>query len=314
LRKRARAAAALAAAACLSACATPAGIPELAGLAPFVWPRAGQLSLITCRWEPALPIGVRLEGATREEQTAAESALRAIAGAGLGLRFLAAPAEHAQLTIAFADGPLERASGSPAAGRTIADCALQADGRAELAAARIEIARQVPTARGALRSPEREELLGTLVHELGHALGWSGHARRGDPLLDAAPEAARRAGAALLAGTPLDSPGLRALYARPSGEALLRAPVTAAQTQLVDRLARLAAENALAGPYLRSGDVAARVFWRDPRTRLEYGLQILEPAKLLRDPRSLRVAPEARARRALPRSRDAVSGDAPASR
>lgn len=295
---------ALAAALATLACVAPAGAPTLAGITPFVWPRAGQLTLMTCRFEPRLPIGFLLEDATREEQTAAELALRAWEDAGLGLRFLAAPAEHAQLTIAFRDGPLARASGKPAAGRTIADCKLAGE-RAELAAARVELARGVPAPRGGVRSPSREELLGTLVHELGHALGWSGHARRGDPALDAAPEVLRRTGAALLAGGSLDSPALRALYAMPSGEALARVAVTPAQTQLVDRLARLAAAHALDGPFLRTGDVAARVFWRDSHSGAEYGLQILDPARLLRAPESLRVAPEARARRALPRSRDA---------
>jgi hypothetical protein len=280
------------------------GPSGLAGLHPYVLPRAGRVTLLTCRFDPALPIGVALEpGATREEGTATDAALRAWEGAGLGVHFVDAPADHAQIEVAFRDEPLTRADGSAAAGRTVADC--RVGERIELADARVEIARSWQ-ARGGPRAPTREELIGTLVHELGHALGWSGHARRGDLALDAAPEAARRTGERVLAGETLDSPALRALYAVPAGTPLADVAVTPAQTQLVDRFAAVAVRHKLEGPYLRTGDVAARVFWRDPSDASEYGFAVLDLPKVLRNPEKIEIAPEVRARRALPRSRDAA--------
>ncbi len=274
---------------------------EAAGPLPFVWPREGIVSLMTCRFETAQPIGIALESATREDETAVDTVLRAWERAGLGVRFIAAPSEHAQLAIAFRDEPL------PDGGRALADCQLNG-ARAELARARVEIARHVADARAgssAVRTLAREELLGVLARETGRALGFSGAARPGDPLLVGSLTDAARLGAAIREGTRLASPLLSALYARPSGSLVSRAAAEPpAATRPIDRLAALALANGLEGPFLRTGTQAGRVFWRDPMTGDEYGAQIVSPARLLRTPGRVVLALEPRARRALPRSRD----------
>jgi len=274
------------------------------GYLPFVWPRNGVVSLLLCRFDTARPIGVYAERATPEESTALTRALRAIEEGGLGIRFLEAPREHAQIQLAFGSEP------SVLGARSVVECKLGATGDApavEIARARIEIARTVATARGAARPLAREELLGVLARELGRALGFSGAAPARDPIGARSLADARRIGAALRSGAALDSPALRALYARASGSELASAPAEPPlATRPVDRLARLAETHGLDGPYLRTSADAARVFWRDAASGDEYGAQILAPARLMRAPGRIAVALEPRARRSLPRSRDAA--------
>ena len=271
---------------------------DLSGLIPFVWPRDGSVTLMTCRFETALPIGFAVENATREERYDAEAVLRAWERASLGVRFIAAPIADAQLAIAFGDEPAAEA------GRSFADCQLNGE-RAELASARVEIARNAAGVRGAARALSQDERLGVLAREVGRALGWSGSASAGDPLRVSRLATAARVGAAVRAGAPLTSPALSALYAQASGSVIARA--TAARplaTRPVDRLAVLAAAHQLEGPFLRTGVEAGRVFWRDRTSGEEYGALVVAPARLVRAPGRVTLALEPRARRALPRSRD----------
>ncbi len=298
-----RVALALAAAALALAvgCAVRPAVPEAprdaAGRVPFVWPRDGAVAWLACRFEPARPIGFVVAGATREEATAAEAALRAWERAGLGLRFLEAPRADAQLEIAFGDAAL------PGAGRTVADCRLDGE-RAEIARARIEIARSLAgSGRGAARALAREELLGVLAREVGHALGWMGAAPARDPVGARTAHDLARVGDGIRSGAAFDSPALRALYVEPSGAVLARSPaVPSAATRPLDRLAALARANGFVGPFLRAGAGAGRVYWSDPRTGDEYGAQVFSVGP---SPGHVRIALESRARRALPRSRDA---------
>jgi hypothetical protein len=144
------------------------------------------------------------------------------------------------------------------------------------------------------------------VHELGHALGVAGHAPDPADALSASPEAARRAGARALAGEPVASPALAALYARAPGELLASARTEEWRTAELDRLARLARANELDGPYLRAADAAGRIFWRDARGR-EWGFLVAGLAQLARDPAQLLLLPEASTRGALPRRKDPVT-------
>src|SRR5690606_24658305 len=85
------------------------------------------------------------------------------------------------------------------------------------------------------------------------------------------------------------------------------------RTDLVDRMARLAEQHGLEGPFVRVGEQAGRIFWRDARGA-EYGLMIVRLRELLRDPRQLAVFPEPRTRAALPPERDLRPDGAPARR
>jgi hypothetical protein len=76
-------------------------------------------------------------------------------------------------------------------------------------------------------------------------------------------------------------------------------------------MARLAETNQLDGPFVRVGESAGRIFWRDPKG-LEYGLVIGHTRDALHDPAKLVVVPESRVRQSLGRGRDlpcAAAGD-----
>jgi hypothetical protein len=168
-------------------------------------------------------------------------------------------------------------------------------------AASIDVARRTPPDwRGRDRPLTPEERTGALIHELGHALGVAGHAASSEDPLAASPEAARRAGARALAGAPIASPSVAALYAQAPGEVLASAPLEEWRTIELDRLARLAEAHQLDGPYLRAGEAVGRIFWRDGQGR-EWGFLVAGLAQLARDPTQLLLLPEASTRGALPR-------------
>jgi hypothetical protein len=286
-----------------AACAAPAPRDALRAR-PYVFATGGEVELLACRFTEDAPLGVWLApGASASEAHVLDAALASLEGVAPGVRFLRTGEGAASLRIRFVDAPVARADGTLGAGRTIADCRLGAPGaRAALVVAELEIARTTPPGwRGGPRPLAAEELAGALLHELAHALGAAGHAPRGDPLLDAAPEAARRLGRRALAGEKTASPTLAALYARPPGDVLARAPVDPRRTRELDRFARLAAANGLDGPYLRAGDVSGRIFWRDGAGR-EWGFLVTDLAALARDPARLLLLPEAATRAALPRA------------
>jgi hypothetical protein len=292
-----------AAAALALACAT-AGAPERAWREhPYVWASEGRVELLACRWTLDAPVGVALAGpATAAEEHALAAALRSVEAALPGLRLVRAPAGAAAIRVAFEDAPVARADGTLGRGRTVADCRLGAGGAyAALVAASVTVSRRAPPDwRGRERVLSAEESAGALVHELGHALGVAGHAPAADDALAASADASRRAGLRALAGQPVASAALAALYARAPGERLASAQTEAWRTAELDRLARLAAAAGLDGPYLRASDAAGRIYWRDAQGR-ELGFLVPGLAQLARDPTRLLLLPEASTRGALRR-------------
>jgi hypothetical protein len=156
--------------------------------------------------------------------------------------------------------------------------------------------------RGKSRDLTPDELAGTVLHELGHALGFQGHVRRGDSVMVAEVERIPRAGKALLAGERFGDATLQALYALPNGAVVWREPVEPNRTELVDGMGRLAEQHGLDGPFVRVGEGAGRIFWRDA-SGAEYGIVVPKVRETLRDPSKLRVIAEPRARRSLPTER-----------
>jgi len=280
------------------------GSPERAfRTRPYVWASEGRIELSSCRWLLTEPIGVALAAdASPEEEHILALVLAAYEQALPGLRFLRVPGGAAAISVHFLAAAVKEASGALGSGRSVVDCRLGVAGaRAALVAAKLEIARRAPPDwRGRESGLTPEERAGTLAHELAHALGAPGHATdRDDPLVDA-PEALRRTGARVLAGQPIASATLTALYARPPGELLQSAAVEEWRTAELDRLRRLASQHQLDGPYLRAGDAVGRIFWRDPRGR-EWGFLVAGLDELAEDPSQLLLLPEANTRNALPR-------------
>lgn len=284
-------------------------------------PAAGRVTLFYCRWPDDAPIPVSLPpDATPDERRALELALRAWEGAGLGIRFLPlADGAAAAIEIRYADAPIESGAGRDT-GSAVVDCRIaplsqQGDAgsvvrEARLVSARLRLARTTGGGMQKVRPLAPAEQAGLALHELGHALGFAGHVRRGESVMAAEVEKIPRSGRALLAGEPFRDPAVRALYRLASGAVLSRTPVEPWRTDLVDRMARLAEDNALDGPFVRVGESAGRVFWRDAKG-VEYGLVVVRLREVLRDPRTIRVFPEPRARAALPRERDLRPGQSP---
>lgn len=295
-------------------CATLLAPDPLGALHPFVWPAAGRVELFTCRWRRAAPLRVSLEGARgAQDRRAVAAALAAWEEAGIGVRFRSVTPPQAQIRIHLLDRPLQRAGGREAAGRTQADCLVPAGrvARAHLVAADVEVSTVVgPDWRDHVRPASPAELAGTVLHELGHALGFAGHPASGDPMVLES-EADRRFGRRILAGRPVHSAALSALYALPSGTVLVRSPVDAWRTEVVDRLRAIASREGAQGPFARAGDTAAAVFWREPDGAL---LEVLVPelASLRRDPRQVLPVPGPRARALLAAARPAPTGRASA--
>ena len=287
------------------------GGQRLADANPYVLPLAGRVTFFHCHWPTEQPVSVSLPtDASDDEQRALRAALQAWQEAGLGLNFVEV-ASGASIEFGFVSGTVDTAAGQDTA-NTVVDCriapASQQGGApvagAELVFARIRIARLTnQDTQGHQRPLSAAELAGTALHELGHALGFQGHARHGDTVMVRETERIARAGRGLVAGDGFRDPTLRALYALPNGAVVSSAPLDRCRTDLVDRMARLAEANQLDGPFVRVGESAGRIFWRDPKG-LEYGLVLARTRKALRDPAKLVVLPESRVRKSLAPGRD----------
>ena len=230
-------------------------------------------------------------------------AIAAWEAVGLGVRFIEVPPDRAQILLVAVDDPVARDDGSLGSGRTISDCRIDpgASPRAELVHSRVEVARaEGPGPLGKMHALDANEWLGTWVHEIGHALGFQGHRRRGDDPMRLEPDFQRLVGERLRNGKLLASPALQSLYARPSGTSLGVTAVDRARTRDVDEIGRLAGAAGLEGPLLRSGDRAARIFWRGAGGR-EYGFAVYDLPALLRRPEKLVLLPEPAASRQLQR-------------
>ena len=292
---------------------------RLADANPYLLPLAGRLMFFHCHWPTEQPIPVALPSdASAEERRALETALRAWEGAGLGLRFEPVEGAETGIDIGFVGGTVDTAAGQDTA-NTVVDCrvapASQQTGAgvegAELVRARIRIARITnQDTQGHQRPLTAAELTGAALHELGHALGFQGHARQGDTVMVRETERIAHAGKGVLAGDGFRDPSLRALYALPSGAVVVSAPVDRCRTDLVDRMARIAEENHLDGPFVRVGESAGRIFWRDDKGT-EYGLVIAKLREALRKPAELLVVPESRVRGSLARAHDVPCTRAP---
>lgn len=274
---------------------------------PYVWPRDGSVAFFLCRWPDAarIPVALPLD-ATPDEEAMMLAALRAWESAGLGVRFERVEAGSEQLTLLLEEETVETARGE-GVGSSVVDCRLDRDPGAvaggavpaEITNAIVRVARRTPKDfRRRDKALSKEQQAGIVLHELGHALGFQGHVSSGDTAMVRSRDDIPRRGAKLLRGEPLRDPTLRALYAAPSGAVLVRTPVSPARTEVLDRLAEVAAQKGLRGPFVRVGDRDGRVFWRDDEG-IEYGVTVAEIGKTLRDPARLVLLPEPRARALL---------------
>ena len=266
----------------------------LSDLHPYLWLREARLTALTCRWPDGARLRVGLApGAGPEARGLRSDALAALRSLELPLELVETRSgEPSEIELQLAPGPVARSGGRRGSGRSDAICAFDpASGRARLVSARVEVAgRTPPDLRGRSRGLEHSERLGILLHELGHALGFQGHPRRGDALLSAAPEVVRRTGARAARGETFASPGLAALYRAENGAVLWSVAVPAWRSAPVDTLAARASRCAWAGPWLRVGDAAARIGWQAP-SGVEHAVVLPELARALGAPEEVRAVP-----------------------
>lgn len=267
---------------------------------PYVLPWQGSVTFFHCRFRTGSAIPVSLPADATEGETAAfRAALRAWEGAGLGVRFVET-APGAPASIGFVFVPAGHWDDPGHAGLTLADCRVRGDGGAnpldaEIVYARVRLARRTPRDwRDKDRPLSPAELAGAAAHELGHALGMPGHATRSGSVMVRNREEVARIGAAILAGEPLRESALRALYRLPSGARVRRDAVSRARTEPLDRLAALARARGFPGPFVRTGERSARLFWMSGPGE-EAGLAVPDLAALWLAPERLALVSDARA-------------------
>ena len=227
---------------------------RLADVRPYYWPAGGELTLLLCRWPDGARIPVVLPPeASADERHRLQAALAAWEQAGLGIRFVPVPALTAGgIEIELVEGMLSWGA------NTIADCAIDSAASGDPLPARMVYA-SVQLARGDPR------LVGSALHELGHALGFQGHPRRGASIMVRDAGRLRKTGDDVLKGAGFADATLSALYAVPSGTVLARIALVPGQTDPIDRLRAVGSLRGWQGPFLRAGDREGLVRWERRR-------------------------------------------------
>ena len=249
---------------------------RLGDATPYFAPLPDGIVLFLCRWRTPGEIPVTLpRDASPEELEAMRAALRAWQNSGIGLRFAEVPAGEfrAPLEIRFVeDAPSDPRTGSSAT--TSADCALPEEPiapepgeavAAELVRAQVNLRRNNIDLLGRNVPLSQEELAGTLLHELGHALGYPTHAGAGPSVMVRSTDRVRKQGRRLIesGGTEFSAPTVGALYAVPSGVVIERLAIPSERMAAVRQLSAIARRSGWGAPFARVGDRWARLWWID---------------------------------------------------
>jgi len=260
---------------------------RLGDATPYLWAARDTLTLFLCRFPGDAPLRVALPAdASDAERALLVRALRAWEAVVPGLRLVpvtsgegAAGAAPAAIRIRFREA-------GPEGARTAAECAVEPPGAqagavldARLVAADVVLRRAEGDAWGRPVPLSEAELLGSALHELGHALGLQGHARRGPSVLVRDVDAVRRAGRRVGRGEPLREDAMAALYALPSGLVIERRALAPGATRRIDAAAARARAAGREGARVRVGDGSVRIAW-GPEPTFEYYLR--DPVQLIR--------------------------------
>lgn len=235
--------------------------------------------LFLCRFSRQEPVRVSLPvGATKSEASAIRVALDGWENAGLGVRFQEVIGESAMIEIHFAEPPTASRAVVVAVvgtGYTVSDCGFRsdlagwdADGEAheplpaQLAGAIVHLRRSNTDMLGHEIMLGVDELVGVALHELGHALGFSGHVATPDSVMSKSTDTVRRFGRRLLAGDGFAAPSLAALYALSSGTVVGSAPVGEEEMAVFEAAKAFAESRNWRGPFVRVGESSANLNWR----------------------------------------------------
>ena len=233
-----------------------------------------RIELVVCRFAPDTTLRVRAEGPGWDEEPGA-LALAALAEAlsALDLSLTRTSTDPAEIEIQTVEG-LE-AEAPEGLGDTLVECdverAAEATGegavRGIVSRAEIRMRRSGFDATGRLRRASDEEWTGALLHELGHALGFSGHAAMGSSLLVRDQGLLRKLGRAVLRGDAISDPTLTALYHLDPGQRLGERALSRAGVKWAEAILALDRRNAAAGNrrislLASTGDREARLSFR----------------------------------------------------
>ncbi len=253
-------------------------VGQLEDVTPYVLASEGELVFFVCHWPLNEPLRVSLPpDANQHEREILDKALRAWEAVVPGLRFDVVEGT-AQIRLRF------RESG-PESARTAADCEVTppftGDAlRARLVSAQIDLRRAERDPWGRVVELQVSQLLGSVTHEIGHALGLQGHARSGKTVMVRETYSIAKIGEKLndeKKPKPLQEPAMQALYSLPSGTVIERRRLAAGATASVDAIAQRARAQGATRVQVRVGDRAGAVRW-GPGDLVYY---LREPAEIL---------------------------------
>jgi len=275
-----------------------AAIPgqRIGDMTPYPAIADGRLVLVACRYAKGPPVSVSGTG----PGWAADWAALAIAAVGEAI-----PGVELRM--------LREGEWMPEPGRLIEIASIEdadsevPDGMADTLSECDVFRRVLRDPMGRARPASAAEWIGALMHELGHALGFAGHAAVGDSLVLLEESRLRALGRRALEGDRVPAPNLTALYSIAAGRILGEAEISGQGRQWIDAVEALVADrNSLlgsaTGPVASTGDQAARLVWRwagglHAELRFPFWRREIEKGQ------SITVLPSEATRRALDRSR-----------
>ncbi len=244
---------------------------RLADALPYFLPDEQGLSLFLCRWPTREAVTVLLpEDASVDELRALRGALAAWQGADLGIRFRETRSSGAQIEFRLLeadDGAFDLAR----TGDTVVDCRVpspSASGQpadridAEVVYASIFLRRANLDTLGRSQPLSIGRLAGEALHELGHALGFPGHAAIGRSVMVRTHEVVDHWGERVMDGEAFSDPTLKALYLVPSGAVIGRRSADPSASEDLQYFSASAEQGDWRGPYVRVGEKVAELFWR----------------------------------------------------
>jgi hypothetical protein len=248
---------------------------RLGDTTPYFIPSGQSAILFLCHFPSQSTVSVSLpSNATEREQSAIRLALEAWGNAGLGLRFEEVPEALAMIKIHL----VAPASIGPVGARTIgtgfalSDCGFnsgwevagETDGPipARLLGSVVALRTSKTDMLGREVRLTEDELVGAALHELGHALGFSGHVATPDSVMSKTTDWVRRFGRDLRRGGEFSAPSLVALYAVPSGTVVGRVALSESSAALFDAVMQLALSQNWQGPIVRAGERAVSLNWQ----------------------------------------------------
>ena len=248
---------------------------RLGDTTPYLIPSGQSAILFLCHFPSPSTVSVSLPSeATSREQAAIRLALDGWENAGLGLRFEEVPEAKAMIKIHLAalsgTGAAEaRAIGT---GSAVSDCGFDSawetagktDGPipARLFGSEVTLRTSKTDMLGREVRLTEDELVGAALHELGHALGFSGHVATPDSVMALTTDTVRRFGRELRRGRGFSAPSLAALYAVPSGTVVGRVALAESSAALFDAVMKFADSRGWQGPIVRTGDSAVSFDWQ----------------------------------------------------